>query len=156
MDPRKQDQREETLFRIMGTDIPGGLSIYAGLTKIKGISWSMSNAICKLLGIPKNKKVSTLSEKESESISEIIKSKKFPSFLLNRKKDPESGQDRHIIMTELDLQREFDIRKMKKIKSYKGIRHSQGQPVRGQRTRSHFRTKGPSVGVKRVKVSAKK
>ena len=156
MDPRKQEQREESLFRLMGADIPGNLSVYAGLTKIKGISWSLSNAICKLLGIPKNKKILDLTEKESESITEIVKSNKFPSFLLNRKKDPESGQDRHLITTELDLQREFDIRKMKKIKSYKGIRHSQAQPVRGQRTRSHFRSKGPSVGVKRVKVSAKK
>ncbi len=156
MDPRKQEQREESLFRLMGADIPGNLSVYAGLTKIKGISWSLSNAICKLLGIPKNKKILDLTEKESESITEIVKSNKFPSFLLNRKKDPESGQDRHLITTELDLQREFDIRKMKKIKSYKGIRHSQAQPVRGQRTRSHFRSKGPSVGVKRVKISAKK
>jgi small subunit ribosomal protein S13 len=58
--------------------------------------------------------------------------------------------------SELDLQKEFDIRRIKKIKSYKGVRHLLGQPVRGQRTRSHFRKKGPSVGVKRVKVSAKK
>ena len=51
----------------------------------------------------------------------------------------------------MDLAREFDIRRMKKVRSYKGIRHLQGQPVRGQRTRAHFR-KGRSVGVTRAKV----
>ena len=53
----------------------------------------------------------------------------------------------------MDLQNEFDIRRLKKIKSYKGIRHSLGQPVRGQRTKAHFR-KGRAVGVKRVKVKS--
>ena len=50
------------------------------------------------------------------------------------------------------MQREFDIRKMKKIKCYKGVRHSLGQPVRGQRTRAHFR-KGRSIGVTRAKIA---
>ena len=45
------------------------------------------------------------------------------------------------------MKREFDIKRMKKIKSYKGARHSAGQPVRGQRTRSHFRSRGKAVGV---------
>ena len=43
-----------------------------------------------------------------------------------------------------------DIKMLKKIKSYKGIRHSLGLPVRGQRTRSNFRkNKGKVMGVKR-------
>jgi len=44
-----------------------------------------------------------------------------------------------------------DIKRLKKIKSYRGIRHNLGQPVRGQRTKSHFRTnrkKSGAVGVK--------
>jgi small subunit ribosomal protein S13 len=45
--------------------------------------------------------------------------------------------------------KEFDIKRMKQIKSYKGMRHSLKQPVRGQRTRSHFRTTGVAVGVKK-------
>jgi len=39
---------------------------------------------------------------------------------------------------------------LKKMKSYKGWRHSLGQPVRGQRTRSHFR-KGSAIGVMKTK-----
>ena len=154
---REERQREEGLIRIAGTDIPGDMSVYAGLTKIKGISWGISNAICKKLNIDRKKKISEVSSQEEGKILELVKSQTLPPWLLNRKKDPETGQNRHLLTTELDLQREFDIRKQKKIKSYKGVRHIQGQPVRGQRTRSHFRTKGTSVGVKRgAKPSAKK
>lgn len=156
MPEQKQSIKEESLIRIAGTDIPENMSVYAGLTKIKGISWSISNAICHKLNIDKKRKISSLKEEESSKIIEFVKSSKMPPWLMNRKKDPDTGKDRHLLTTELDLQKEFDIRKQKKIKSYKGIRHIQGQPVRGQRTRSHFRRKGPSVGVKRAKLSSKK
>ena len=62
-----------------------------------------------------------------------------------------------MIGSNLKLRREFDIRLMKKIKSYKGMRHAIAQPVRGQRTKSHFRT-GSTVGVmkKAAKILAAK
>ena len=44
---------------------------------------------------------------------------------------------------------EIDIKKMIKMKSYKGTRHTSGLPVRGQRTRSHFRKSGVAMGVKK-------
>lgn len=150
----KKESKQETLTRIMATDIPSRLSIYAGLTKIKGISWALSRAICKNMKLDKNRKISTLTEAEIDQINSYIKNlsaAQFPAWLLNRRKDVDTGQDKHLLTTELDLQREFDIRKMKKIKCYKGIRHSLGQPVRGQRTRSHFR-KGRSIGVTRTKM----
>lgn len=157
MDLREKNQDSLGLMRISGTDIPLNMTIYAGLARIKGISWSMSNAICTYLKIPKLRKISTLTESEIEKIIETIKSAKIKPWLLNRKRDRETGKDRHLVGSELDLQKEFDIRRIKKIRSYKGIRHSQNQPVRGQRTRSHFRKKGPSVGVKRgAKPSSKK
>lgn len=149
--PEKVAEAAEALVRIMATDIPASLSVYAGLTKIKGISWSFSNAICHQLGIEKNRKVSTLSDEEIAKIEEFIKNPKLLEWLLNRRKDIETGVSKHLITTELDLQREFDIRRMKKIRCYKGIRHALGQPVRGQRTRSHFR-KGRAIGVTRAKL----
>ncbi len=42
------------------------------------------------------------------------------------------------------------------LKTYKGVRHSQGQPTRGQRTRSHFRVSGKAVGVQKSKVGVPK
>ncbi len=144
---KEQGKREgETLIRILSTDIPSGKSVYAGLTRIKGVSWSFSNAVCNVLGINKDKKISDLTEKEREKISDFIKNPKLPVFTLNRRKDFASGEDRHLIGSDLELRKEFDIKRLKKIRSYRGLRHVLGLPVRGQRTKAHFR-KHRAVGV---------
>ncbi len=154
--PRPEEKKyDEKLVRILAKDIDGGLNVYVGLTKIKGISWSMSNAICKLLKLDKKKKIVDLTKEEIEKINEFVKSPKVPLFLLNRNVDFETGVNRHLIGTTLELQKEMDIGRLKKIKSYKGLRHSTGLPLRGQRTRSHFRTnRRKSVGIKRKEKKA--
>ena len=78
---------------------------------------------------------------------------KLPAFLINRRKDFETGEDEHLIGSNLEMKKEFDIRRLKKIRSYRGLRHAFGHPTRGQRTRSHFRSKGKkkAVGVKSKK-----
>jgi len=145
----EQEKYEEKLVRIHSEDIEGGMSVYAGLTKIKGISWGMANAVCKALGIDKSRKIGSLSSEEIKKISEFIKNPRVPNYLLNRRKDFETGQDRHLSGSNLELQTEFDIKRLKKIKSYRGIRHAAGQPVRGQRTKSHFRKNRPKgAGIK--------
>lgn len=148
--PKKEEFVEEALVRISATDIPGDMNLYSGLTRIKGVSWAFSNALCHVLGIDKAKKLSELSPQEIEKINAFLKNPSMPQWLLNRRNDRETGVSRHIIMAELDVTKEWDIRRMKKIKSYKGWRHAQGQPVRGQRTKSHFRSQG-AVGVKKGK-----
>lgn len=153
--PQKTELKEEKLIRILSTDIPGDKGIYAGLTRIKGVSWGFSHAICAVLHLDKNKKISSLSKEEIEKISAFIKSPEIPGFLLNRRFDIESGKNMHLIGSDLDLIKEFDIKRLKKIRSYRGLRHATGQPVRGQRTRSHFR-KNKVVGVmKKPKVGKK-
>lgn len=139
----EQEKYEEKLVRIHSEDIGGGMKVYAGLTKIKGISWAMANAVCKALGIDKSRKIGSLSPEEIKKISEFIKNPLVPDYLLNRRKDFETGHDGHLSGSNLELQKEFDIKRLKKIKSYRGIRHAAGQPVRGQRTKSHFRTNRP-------------
>jgi small subunit ribosomal protein S13 len=47
------------------------------------------------------------------------------------------------------MKRDFDIKRLREIKSYRGIRHALKQPSRGQRTRSHFRSKKKAMGVKK-------
>ncbi|MBU2522852.1 MAG: 30S ribosomal protein S13 [Nanoarchaeota archaeon] len=146
----REEQLTEALIRIQGTDISGNASVYPGLTRIKGISFALSNAVCLSLGIDKKKKVSDLNEKEMSAISEFIKNPKVPEWMLNRRKDTETGESKHLLTNDLDYSRESDIRAMKKMKSYRGWRHATGQPVRGQRTKSHFRH-GSSVGVAKSK-----
>ena len=129
--------------RILQTDIPGNKKVLTGLTYLKGVSWSISNALCKILEIDPDKKVEQLEKKEIEKITEAIGNleKKIPRFLLNRRKDFETGLDYHLTGVGLDMKKEFDIRRLKKIRSYRGLRHATGQPTRGQRTKSHFRAR---------------
>jgi len=151
---QQEEKREERVVRILSEDIEGKMTIYSGLTKIKGISWALSKAICEKLGIDRKKKIGSLTEKEIETLSKFMKNPTLPKFILNRRKDFETGEDKHIIGSTLDLQKEFDIKKLKKIKSYRGYRHMSGLPMRGQRTRSHFRTnrrKGAGIKKKNIK-----
>jgi len=140
-------KESEKIVRIMQTDMAGEKQLYVGLTKIKGVSWSFSNAVCNKLGIDRKRKITSLTEEEIKKIENFIKNPELPAFLLNRRKDFDTGENLHLNTTDLELRREFDVKRLKKIRSYRGLRHALGQPVRGQRTRSHFRKKGKSVGV---------
>jgi len=151
---RKEEGQEVSLVRILGKDIPGMLNILPGLTRIKGISWALSNAICKSLQINSEKKIQELEKKEIESIETFIEKGDIPGFLKNRQKDFDEGSDQHLIGSDLSLKQEFDVKRLKKIRSYRGTRHSLGLPVRGQRTRSNFRRnrkKSGAVGVNKKK-----
>ena len=148
---RPQEKDYESLVRISGYDLLGSKNIFVGLTRIKGISWTISKIICKKLDIPKTKKVSELSKEEIKKIEDFLKSPKIPKFMKNRASDPETGEESHLYGADLDMKKEFDIKRLRKIRSYKGVRHSLNLPVRGQRTRSNFRSKGKAVGVKRKK-----
>lgn len=146
-----QEKRyEEKVIRILSEDIEGGMKIYPGLAKIKGVSWGVSNAVCKKLDMDKNRKIGSLTQEEIKKISEFIKNPKIPKYLLNRRKDFSTGEDRHLVGSDLELQKDFDIKRLKKIKSYKGIRHGAGLPVRGQRTRGNFRkNRRKGAGIKK-------
>jgi small subunit ribosomal protein S13 len=153
---RKENKDMSKIIRIMQTDVPGDKKVYVGLTRIKGISWSFSNAVCYKLNIDKNRKIESLNEEEIQKIEEFIKNPQLPNFLLNRRKDLDTGENKHVITTDLEMKEEFDIKRLKKIRSYRGLRHALGQPTRGQRTKSHFRQKGKSLGVmKKAKVGKK-
>jgi small subunit ribosomal protein S13 len=149
--PKEKKQDYFSIIRILQTDIPGNKRVLVGLTYIKGVSWSVCNAMCKILKIDSQKKIADLTEKEIETITEFLKNPTLPEFLLNRRKDFETGEDAHLIGTGLDMKKEFDIRRLKKIRSYRGLRHAFGHPTRGQRTRANFRSKKgkTAVGVKR-------
>ncbi len=125
--------------RIMQKDIDSGMTVYAGLTKIKGVSWGLANATCKKTGIGKGKKIGSLNESEIKTIQEFLKNPNIPDYLKNRQKDFESGENKHLVGSDLELRKEFDIKRLKKIKAYRGYRHMAGLPTRGQRTKSHFR-----------------
>ena len=141
------------IVRIANTDLKGNINTFFALSRIYGVSYSFSNAVCNYLNLEKNKPIGSYSDEEIKKIEEVIKNPlnyNFPKFILNRRKDVETGKDEHLLGSDLKLRKEFDIKRMKTIRSYKGIRHGLGLPVRGQSTRSHFH-KGKSMGVKKPK-----
>jgi small subunit ribosomal protein S13 len=150
----------KAIVRFANTDLDGEKPLIRALRGIEGISHTMSRAICTISGFDSKIKLGSLSEEELKRIEEIIRDPvKFgiPSFLLNRRNDISTGKDMHLIGPDLEVAKRFDIQRMIDSKSYKGVRHMLGLPVRGQRTRSSFR-KGRVVGVvrKAVKIAMTK
>lgn len=149
---QKKEHEEMTLVRVMGKDIRGDKELLAGLTQISGISWAFAGAICKKLKLDKKMKIQEMSKEDMERIEEFVKNPDVPGFLKNRQKDFDDGEDKHIVGADLRLRKEFDLKRLKKIKSYKGIRHSANLPVRGQRTKANFRrNRKPSVAAAKKK-----
>lgn len=141
------------IVRITDKDIDGSLRAVYALKRIPGISASLANAILKTAGIDPQMRAGFLTEAEIERIEEIIKDPAkygIPSWLLNRRKDLETGRDLHLIGADLALSVKMDVERMKNIKSWRGYRHAYGLKVRGQRTRTTGR-KGKTIGVKKKK-----
>lgn len=147
-DPRAKQEELVKLVRILQKDIRGDKKAYRGICSIKGVSWAFSNAVFKITGINKNTKIQDLTQEEIKKIEGLISNPVgIPIYMQNRRKDRDDGKDKHIYGADLDLQVDFDIKRLKKIKAYKGVRHQLGQPVRGQRTKSHFRKNKKKSGM---------
>ncbi|HIH24409.1 TPA: 30S ribosomal protein S13 [Candidatus Woesearchaeota archaeon] len=130
------------IIRIANTDLNGERKIPIALTKIKGVSHMFANALCEATGIDKSKKAGDLSDAEEKSLNDAIRNPKavgIPVWMTNRRNDPETGEDSHLIGSDIAFTKDNDIKRMKKLKTLKGVRHAAGLPVRGQRTKSNFR-----------------
>jgi small subunit ribosomal protein S13 len=142
------------IIRFAGTDIEGTQPVTYALTNVKGIGIKLANAIIEKAGINPETRMGFLSSADVEKIEEIVTDPVkygIPAWLLNRRKDLETGKDIHLLGSDLVLQTKNDIDQMKKIRSWKGFRHSYGLKVRGQRTRTTGR-KGKAIGVKKKQV----
>ena len=148
----EEKQQLRPFFRVLNTDLLGEKPIGQALLKVRGIGFSMSNAICNILHLDKTKKAGLLTDAEARKIESLFTElKDVPLWMANRKLDEIEGTNRHLTGSDLKFAVENDIKKLRKNKTYRGVRHSLGQPVRGQRTRSHFRH-GRAVGVQKTKV----
>jgi len=110
------------MVRIAGVNIPDNKRIEIALTYIYGIGKSLSNQILNEAKINPNKKTVNLSDTEISAIKRIIEEKK--------------------LKIEGDLRREvmMNIKRLKEVGTYRGLRHIRGLPVRGQQTRTNSRT----------------
>ena len=121
------------MARIAGVDLPREKRAEIGLTYIYGIGRATSNEILAKAGISKDARIKDLSDDEVNVLRKII------------------DED---YLVEGDLRREIslNIRRLRDIKCYRGMRHAKGLPLRGQKTKTNARTrKGPRKTVSRKK-----
>ena len=120
------------MARIQGVDIPREKRVEISLTYIYGIGRTLSNKILEEAKIDKDTRVKDLTDDQVNEIRRLV-----------------SGYT-----TEGDLRREIalDIKRLREIGYYRGLRHRKNLPVRGQRTKTNARTrKGPKKVVSRSK-----
>ncbi len=141
------------IVRIADTDLDGSKPVMVALTGIKGISLRMARAITNALGLNPRAKLGELDDETINRLKKFVEEEleqHIPSWMFNRRKDPYSGKDLHLLSKDVDFAKMLDIERLIRIKCYRGVRHAKGYKVRGQRTRSTGR-KGMTVGVVRRK-----
>ena len=146
------------IIRVAGVDLDGNKKTALALTGLKGVGINISRSIVKVAGVDPDAKLGTLDDAAVDKIKETLENPtKFniPTWMYNRRRDYETGKDKHVIEAQLAIAHREDLSRLKKIRSYRGVRHGLGLPVRGQRTKSSFRT-GRSMGVSRKKALRKK
>lgn len=109
------------MVRIVGVQIPDKKQILIALTYIYGIGRSLSEKILREAGVDFKKKTKDLTPEELEKIKAIIE----------RDYKVEGELRKEILM---------NIKRLREIKCWRGLRHAKGLPVRGQRTRTNSRT----------------
>ncbi len=139
------------IVRIAGKDVPGAKKTIIGVGQVKGIGFNFARALLQVLKINPDSNVGFLTESQVEQIENAMRnpsSVNIPSWFLNRRKDMDTGNDFHLITSDVDFNIRNDIEREKGMNSWRGFRHTYGLKVRGQSTRTTGR-KGGAVGVKK-------
>lgn len=139
------------IVRIAGKDLAGDNHVQLALSDIKGVSVALARAVTYVAEIDPTEKLGNLNAEQIRKLEDVLKNPGdhgIPIWMLNRRKDYESGKDMHLLGADIDMAVRSDIGRERRIRSRRGIRHELGLPVRGQRTRTTGR-KGLTVGVKR-------
>ncbi len=141
------------IIRLAGKDVRGHIPLKRALIAVKGIGHTTSKTVSKIISrelkVPEDVKVGTFTDAQIDQIDAIlakIQDHGVPAYLLNRRKDSETGKDIHNTMNDLVFSTRQDVEHEKKVYSWKGYRHAYGQKVRGQRTKNTGRG-GMSLGV---------
>lgn len=117
------------MARISGVDLPRDKRIEIGLTYIYGIGRTSSGKILEQANVNPDTRVKDLTDEEVNRIRDIV-------------------EEHYTVEGDLRRQVAMDIKRLKEIGCYRGIRHRRGLPVRGQKTKTNARTcKGPKKTV---------
>jgi small subunit ribosomal protein S13 len=152
--PVEEKPKDEIKYivRIANTDLDGTVTVQYALTGIKGIGVRAAKILSKKAEVDPHAVMGYLPPEQVEKLKNVVMNfeANMPVWMLNRRRDTYTGEDRHLLGIDLVTGVKEDINLLKKIRCYKGIRHERGQKVRGQRTKSTGRT-GAIVGVVRKK-----
>lgn len=138
------------IVRLASTDIDGFRPVMYALADIKGIGIRTGALVADMVEVPRAERIGNLTEEQIKRLSEKLGelSALAPPWMLNRQYDWETGEDRHMYGPDWGLEVRNDVNRMRKIRSYRGVRHETGKKVRGQRSKSNGR-KGLALGVQR-------
>jgi len=155
--PKKgSDEELRHIVRILNTDLAGKRQVHMALTGIKGVGRRCAKIFTERAGVDPNATLGLLPDADIDKLKKVVEEDAtniLPVWMVNRRGDIETGKDIHVMGMDLTMTLREDLDLMKKMRSYKGIRHERGLRVRGQRTRSTGRT-GAIVGVSRKKEGA--
>ena len=141
------------IVRIAGRDIDGQENLLQGLTRVSGVGLRVSKAVLTKAGLDPHSRLGYLTDAQISKIEKIIKdpvAAGMPEWYVNRPRDRMSGRMLHLTGPDLEFAHRSDVDRLKRIRSWRGVRHSQGLKVRGQHTRTTGRG-GVAVGVSRKK-----
>jgi|TARA_B100000315_G_scaffold167208_1_gene155742 small subunit ribosomal protein S13 len=144
------------IVRIEGKDIDGTKKVVPALSAMKGIGMNMAHMIISSLKLNPQLYFGALNDDQIAKIMAALKDPGklgIPNWALNSRKDLETGTDTHFISSDLQMNLKKTIEREIRLGSWRGVRHSLGLTVRGQRTRTSGR-KGRSVGVKKSVLAA--
>ena len=140
------------IVRIAGFDLDGSKPLWFALTGIKGVGMNFGRMVARIVAKKFNVSVDTplgtLPEEADAFIEEVIKNPVkygIPRWAVNDPKDWWTGEDKHLVGTDLETHLMAVKKRLYEIRSRRGIRLMKGLKVRGQRTRSHPRKNKISV-----------
>ncbi|MBD3404913.1 MAG: 30S ribosomal protein S13 [Candidatus Lokiarchaeota archaeon] len=149
------EQEYKHIVRLAGHDIDGQINLLQGLTSVRGVGLRLSKALVRKLNLDPKMRLGFLSEENISEIETILKNPVeagMPEWYVNRPRDRRTGKMIHLIGADLEFVHRSDIDRLKRIRSWRGVRHSLGLKVRGQHTRTTGRG-GVAVGVSRKKLA---
>lgn len=116
------------MARILGVDLPRNKAMYIAIRAIYGVGPKIGAEVLNAVGMDLNKNSNDVTEEESNEIRQIL--------------------DNYTVEGDLRRETGLNIKRLKDLGCYRGIRHRRGLPVRGQRTSTNARTrKGKAVAI---------
>ena len=144
-----QPEHFQHIVRLLNTNVDGKRKVAFALRMIKGVGVRFAHIMCKKAGIDVQRRCGSLSNPEIERVQDIIANPAkfgFPTWFLNRQKDPKTGKTEHLSSNAVDVKLRDDLERLKKIRAHRGVRHALGLRVRNQHTCTSGRG-GRTMGV---------